>query len=223
MSTLILAFLQLQPGIFALFAHYARGKFPRRKRALLTTFFMLGVETVAAFLFICAMLFVNVFFLYAFRPETSFLIWILVGVIFALAIVSLVCYFRPGPGSRLFIPQKAAESLAHYARTASSRSDAFTLGALAGVLELPFTLPLYLISAISIIELAATWSPNLLLSLLIVLAPLFPLVFVRYQYHLGYNLADLMRSRVRNKSFARLILCFAYTSIAVLFVVEFFI
>ena len=220
MSTLILAFLQLESGIFALFSHYARGKFSREKRARLTTFYMLGVETVVAFLFICSLLFVNLVFMYIFRPETSFLLWILVGILFALAIVSLVCYFRPGPGTQLFIPRKAAETLRRYARETDKRSDAFTL---ASVLELPFTLPLFLISAISIIELTTAWFPFLFLALLIILMPLLPLSLIRFKYRAGYNLADIMRARVQAKPLVRLLLCFAYTAIAVLFVVDFFI
>ena len=221
MSMLILAFLQLEPGIFALFSHYARGKFPTQRRALLTTFYMLGVEIVAAILFICCLLFVNILFYYVFRPENSFLIWIAAGILFALAIVCLLCYYHPGIGSRLFIPRQTADALRHYASRASSRSDAFTLGALTSVLEIPFTLPLFAISAISTIELATVWFPNLLLGLFVILAPLLPLAVIRLKYRAGYNLADFMRARVRTKSFVRLILCFAYTALAVLFICEF--
>ena len=221
MSMLILAFLQLEPGIFALFSHYARGKFPAQKRALLTTFYMLGAETIAAILFICCLLFVNLLFYYVFRPENSFLIWIAAGILFALALVCLLCYYRPGAGSQLFIPRHAADALRHYAHHANSRSDAFALGALTGILEIPFTLPLFAISAISIIELATAWFPNLFLGLFVILAPLLPLVIIRLKYRAGYHLADFMRARVRAKSFVRLLLCFAYTALAVLFICEF--
>lgn len=221
MSMLILAFLQLEPGIFALFSHYARGKFPTKKRALLTTFYMLGVETVTAFLFICCLLFINILFYYVFRPENSFLVWIATGILFALAIVCLLCYYRRGSGSQLFITRHTAEALRHYASRANTRSDAFTLGALTSVLEIPFTLPLLAISAISVIELSTAWLPNLFLGLFIILAPLLPLVIIRLKYRAGYNLADFMRARVRTKSFIRLLLCFAYTAIAVLFICDF--
>ena len=223
MSTLILAFLQLEPGIFALFSHYAMGKFNHKKRAMLTTFFMLGVETVSACLFICALLFVNLFFLYAFRPETSFLCWILVGVLVALAIVSLFCYYRPGKntGSQFFIPRKCAETLESYAAKIGTRSDAFTLGALSGVLELPFSLPLYLISAIAIIELSVEQPPLILLALLFILVPILPLALVRCRYRAGFTLADLLRSRERNKSAIRLVLTISYLALAILFIMEY--
>ena len=184
---------------------------------------MLGVETVSACLFICALLFVNLFFLYAFRPETSFLGWIIVGVLIALALVSLFCYYRPGAnsGSQLFIPRKCAETLDSYAAKISTRSDAFTLGALSGVLELPFTLPLYLISAISIIELSLEASPFILLALLFVLVPLLPLVFIRARFRAGYNLADILRSRIRSKPAIRLVLTLSYLTLAILFIMEY--
>lgn len=222
LSTLILAFLQLEPGIFALFSHYATGKFSHKKRAILTTFFMLGVETVSACLFICALLFVNLFFMYAFRPETSFLSWIIVCILLILAFVSLFCYYHPGrSGSELFIPRKCAETLDSYAAKVGTRSDAFTLGALSGVLELPFSLPLYIISAIAIVELTIAIPPLILLALLFVLAPLLPLILIRCRFRVGYNLADIIRSRVRNKSAVRLVLAFSYLALAILFMMEF--
>lgn len=222
LSMLILAFLQLEPGIFALFSHYATGKFSHKKRAMLTTFFMLGIETVSACLFLCALLFVNLFFMYAFRPETSFLSWIIVGVLFALAVISLFCYYRPGrTGSELFIPRKCAETLESYAAKIGTRSDAFTLGALSSVLELPFSLPIFLISAIAIIELSAALPSLIFLALIFILVPILPLALIRVRFCAGYNLADVIRSRARNKSAIRLVLAFSYLTLAILFMMEF--
>lgn len=222
LATLILAFLQLGPGIFALFSHYASGRFTAKKRAMLTTFFMLGVETVSAILFICSVLFVNIFFYFSPRPEATFLAWILVGFLLALAIFSIIGYYRSSSGSQLFISRKSAAALARYAAETSTRSDAFVLGAFSSVLELPFSLPLYLAAASSIVVLSVLWPSSLLLAFLFVCIPLLPLFFVRYKFRLGFNLADIMRSRVRDKNFVRFVLCFAYTTIAVLIIINYF-
>ena len=222
LATLILAFLQLEPGIFALFSHYSSGKFTAKKRALFTTFFMLGVETVSAILFLCSVLFVNIFYFFNTRPEATFSAWLLIGILFALAIVSLIGYYRPGSGSRLFIPRKCAATLEHYAANVNSRSDAFVLGAFSGILELPFTLPLYLAAASSIVILSVIWPPSLLLAFVFVFIPLLPLFFLRYRFRLGFNLADIMRTRVRNKNFIRFLLCFAYSVIAILLIINYF-
>ena len=103
LSMLILVFLQLSPGVFALFHHYASGMFSHHKTSLLSTFFIIGTETVAACLYLCALLIANIFFFYTATPESGFLAWILVGILIALSLVSLVCYYRAGSGSKLFI------------------------------------------------------------------------------------------------------------------------
>ena len=217
-AMLILAFLQLTPGVFALFRHYASGKYSQKRSAILTSFYMLGVETVAAGLFIAALLFSNLFFIYSFRPETSFLAWVLVGILVALALMSFVAYFRSGRGTQLFIPRKCADALENYAKEASSRSDAFVLGALTGVLELPFSLPLYLISAISVVELSAELILGQVLGLCFILAPMAPLLAIRYKFHIGYNLADIQKDRVKNKNFVRFVIGFSYIALAILFI-----
>ena len=89
---------------------------------------------------------------------------------------------------------------------------------MSGILELPFTLPLYLISAISLIKLTAAFGPSSLLILLVILAPTVPLFFLRLRFRMGYNLADIMRARTRDKSFIRILLVFSYASLAILFI-----
>ena len=222
-AMLILAFLQLQPGVFALFCHYAAGKFSKKRASLLTTFFILGTETVAAFLFICALLLANVFYFYTYHPEGSFVTWILAGILVALALISFMGYFRRGSGTKLFIPRKCADSLEFYASKADSPSDAFTLGALSGILELPFTLPLFLVAAIPTTQLSFAFAPAMVLAFLLILAPTLPLFAIRLKFHSGYNLADIIRSRVRDKNFTRFILCLGYAVISILFIIGFFI
>ena len=218
LAMLIMASLQLQPGVFALFYHYALGKYSRKKASDITLFFILGAETASACLFLCSYFIANLFFFYQFRPETSFFAWILVGILVALAILSFVCYFRPGPGTRLFISRKCAKSLNTHAKKSQSRSDAFTLGALSSIHELPFTLPLFIITSIEIIEMTVEFFPSHLLTLLYIIIPTIPLFIIRWKFQLGYNLADIERSRTKDKIFIRFILGFSYLAISILFI-----
>jgi hypothetical protein len=218
LAMLIMASLQLQPGVFALFYHYASGKYSKKKTSDVTLFFILGAEVASACLFLCAYYIANLFFLCQFRPETSFFAWVLVGILIALALMSFTCYFRPGPGTKLFISRKCAKNLDTHARNIKSRSDAFTLGALSGVCELPFTLPLYIITSIEIIEMTVEFFPSHLLTLLYIIVPAIPLFIVRWKFQLGRNLANIERSRVKDKIFTRLILGFSYIAISILFI-----
>ena len=217
LSMLILTFLQLTPGVFALFTHYAIGKYGRKKASYITTFYILGVETVAACLFMSTLLFSNLLFFYSMSPGTSYLSWVMAGIMVALAIASFLYYFRGGNGTKLFIPRNCAATLENYAREANSRSDAFILGALSGVLEMPFTLPLYIIGAFSVIELTASFPICQLLALAFVIVPTIPLFVIRLKYRAKYNLAEIQRARVHDKKFVRILMCFSYAAIAVLF------
>ena len=213
-----MACLQLQPGVFALFYHYASGKYSKRRASDLTLFFILGAETAAACLFVCAYQIANLFFFYQFRPETSFFAWVLVGMLIAMALMGAFCYFRPGDGTRLFIPRKCAKNLDLSARNVKTRSDAFTLGALSSVCELPFTLPLYVITSIEIVEMAAEFLPSNILTILYIVIPTIPLFSIRWKFQTGSNLADIQRSRVKDKNFTHIILCFSYITISLLFI-----
>lgn len=217
-AMLIMACLQLQPGIFSIFYHYASGKYSKSRASDLTLFFILGAETAAACLFLCSYYIANLFFFYDFRPETSFFAWVLVGMLIAMALMSLLCYFRPGSGTRLFIPRKCANTLINHAKSASSRSDAFTLGAFSSICELPFTLPLYIITSIEIIEMTVEFFPSHILTLLYIVVPTVPLFVIRWKFQSGHNLAEIQRSRVKDKTFTRIILCFSYLTISALFI-----
>ena len=214
----IMASLQLQPGVFALFYHYASGKYSKTRTSDLTIFFILGAETAAACLFLCSYYITNLFFFYQFQPETSFFAWIIAGILITLSITSLIYYFRPGPGTKLFISRKYAKNLNAHARIAKSRSDAFILGALSGIYELPFTLPLYFITSIEIIEMTTESFSGHLLTLLYIITPIIPLLIIRWRFQTGHNLADIERSRVKDKKFIRIILSLSYLSIAILFI-----
>ena len=144
--------------------------------------------------------------------------WLLTGIVIALAVISLFFYFRPGPGTRLFIPRKIANSLFYHAEHVKTRSDAFTLGALSGTPELIFTLPLYIITSAEILQMSTTHPSSLLLTVLYIVVPTIPLFIERWRFYLGYNLAEAARSRVHNKNFTRFILCLNYLLIAILII-----
>lgn len=215
---LIIAFLQLQPGVFMFLCHYTAGKYSKSRASLLTLFFILGVETSSACLFLCSYYIANMFFLYNFRPDTSIFAWISAGILIALAFASLFCYFRPGRGTQLFIPRRFAAALDHSARFTASRSDAFILGAFSGLCELVFTLPLYIITCVEIIITSVDFPPSFLLALFYILVPTIPLFFIRWSFKSGRNLADIQRARVHNKPFVRTLLFFSYLAIAALII-----
>ena len=215
---LIMASLQLVPGVFALFYHYTLGKSSTQKASHLTLFFILGAETISACLFLSVFYLSNILFFNFSRPEHSIFAWIAVGVLIALSLVSFFLYFRRGPGTRLFIPRQIADALDFSARTTKSRSDAFVLGAFSGTYEIIFTLPLYIITSIEIMEMSLSHFSGNVLTIVYILIPIVPLLIVRWRYQCGSHLADIMHTRTRDKHFTRFILGFSYLVIAILII-----
>ncbi|MBR3052368.1 hypothetical protein IKG60_01965 [Candidatus Saccharibacteria bacterium] len=221
LAMLIMASLQLVPGIFALFYHYASGKYSEQAASRLALFYILGVEIIAAFLFIAAFYVSYILFINDLDPHNNILTWIFVGVLIALAFASFCLYYRhphSKTSSELFIPRKFAISLDACARKAKSPSDAFALGALSNIPELVFTLPLYIITATEIMYMHTEYLADNFLTILYIVVSSIPLFIVYYSFRSGHTLADVMRSRNRDKTFHRLCLSFSYLTIAILII-----
>lgn len=218
LAMLIVASLQLVPGVFALFYHYALGKYSKKRASILSLYFILGTETIAACLFLSCFYLTYVFFFGFARPETSFFAYFMAGILIALAIMSFFFYFRRGSGTKLFISRNTARALDLNAKNVKTRSDAFLLGALAGTYELIFTLPLYLLTSIEIMEMNAEYFSSNILTILYIIVPTIPLFFIRWRYQTGHNLADVMKSRTRDKIFTRFILAFSFFILAILII-----
>ena len=217
-AMLIMASLQLVPGVFALFHHYASGKYSKKRTSRLSLFFILGAEVISACLFLFSFYIAYFFFLGKPRPEHSVFAWFGIGVLIALSIASFFFYFRRGKGTQLFIARSFAKALNESAKSAKTRSDAFALGAISSTCEILFTLPLYIITAIEIIELSSENFTSDILTIIYILTSAIPLFITYYLFHSGRNLADIERTRVKDKTFTRLLMGFSYLIIAILII-----
>lgn len=213
LAALILASFQLVPGIFALFSHYTLGKFSKPKASRLSLFFILGVETINTCLFVSIYYLASIVFLGDTNLICKIIGFILAGIFIALAMITFFFYYRPGKGSELFVPRKYAEALRHNAKSAKLRLDAFLLGIVSSTCELVFTLPLFIISIIMTFML--DHSP---ISFLLILAPLVPLLYIHFRFQAGQNLADIIKSRIKSKTFFRIFISLCYILIATIII-----
>lgn len=220
LAMLIMASLQLVPGVFALFYHYASGKYSRKKASTFSLFFIIGAEIISAFLFIAAVYISYILFINDLDPHNNVVAWAFVGIFIALSITSFFFYFRHphDKDSELFIPRKYAKSLILRASKVKSQSDAFTLGALCNIPEIIFTLPLYIITATEIIYMHTEYIADDLLTVLYILISTVPLIILYISFHKNRNLSDVIRSRIRDKNFHRLCLGLSYATIAILII-----
>lgn len=220
LAMLIMASLQLIPGVFALFFHYAIGKYSFKKASTLSLFFILGSEIISAIFFISSFYLSYVLFLDNLNPHNNILAWIFAGIFIALSIVCFFFYFKH-PHSKdtiLFISRKLARTLEARAQSTSTPSDAFTLGALVNICELFITLPLYIITATEIMYMHTEYFADNALTVLYILVSAIPLIHLYYSFRLGRNLATIQRSRVKNKTFHRFTISLSLITIAILII-----
>ncbi len=204
MVALILDLLQLAPGVFALFYHYALGKFGKKVARLLGTFFVFG------FLFTSISLFLATFLL---TEDSELLRAIMAGIFIALGVAGGVFYYRRGSGSRLYISRRLAHAFQEGAKNPKGPIEAFLLGAVSGVTECIFTVPLFIMATLQIKTFeSGIIQFDLAAALFAIVIIPFLIIFVAYQS--GANLADIMRMRARNKGFNRLMLCFLFMLLA---------
>ena len=204
MVALIQGILQLAPGVFAYFYHYAIGKHSFKKAHLLSPFFILGI------IFTNALIFVTVASLIT---DSEILRAVMAGIFVALAVVGGVFYYRQGSGSRLYTPRKLASALLSGARNAGSAHEAFLLGIVTGFSEILFTVPL---AIMVVLQVRTFESPIIQVGLisLDVFLTIVPFIVIAIMFRTGGNLADIERMRTRNKGFYRLMLCFLFLLLA---------
>ncbi len=219
LSTLIIASMKLIPGIFALFYHYASGKYSVKKVSNLSIFFILGVETLPVFILTILNFFTFVFFFTNRSSINGVLLWSIIGSLFALGLAFSLFYFRRSSGTELFISRHLASSFEEKAKLVKKPSDAYILGLISGIPELIFTLPLYFIVFITITKsfIVVTSCSTILMSF--ILLTISPLFFLYAYFRTDNNLANFMKLRTKNKNFFRFFVSILYFLLAILIII----
>ena len=204
--------MQLPSGTFALFYHYALGKTSIKNADDRALSFILGAEIFTTILWLL-IYFLTFTFFYNFPNFYDLFLYIMSGIFLAEALITFFFYYRKGKKSTaLFISRKTAAGIINRTKKARTRSDCILIGALVGIFELIFTLPLYLISTSVLLNFPAL--PRILLIAFYVLASVLPLFIVRYAFRLNNNLADIQRFRVKIKPIVKLIFFFGFLALA---------
>lgn len=218
LTMLIMAFLQLSTGIFLLFFHYCHGKYSHRKCSDMGLFYIIGVELCVALIFLSTYFSLNALYFATSNFDDTFLIWFIAGILAALAIVIFFCYYHKGKNTKLFISRRLASLLNEKAKNAKTRSDAFTLGFISTIPELFFTIPIYIVAAIETMQIGDTPIVRSLLVILFILSAVTPIIAAHMSMDFGYNLANIEKTRIRNKNFTRAFVSLLYLIIAILII-----
>lgn len=213
-SMLIIAFLQLSPGIFALLSHYASGKYSKNKASDLSIFYIFGVEIINTTIFLI------VYFVLCALASSSLdfnnltIPFCLITAILGLFIFFF--YFRKGSGTRLFISRNLAKKFDEKVRTTKTRSDSFILGVISTIPELFITFPIYFILSIEIMKIGTTPLTRAFLIIIFILFSIFQHLAIHFLKHFNYNLAEIIRFRTKNKLFIRLFLSLLFILLSIL-------
>ena len=218
LSMLIAAFSQLKHGVFLLFLHYTSGKFKKDKVSILSLFYILGVEIVIAIIFTTIYYMLDSLFAVIPASGQTLFEWIIAGILIGLGFIFPFCYFKKGPGTKLFISRNLASQFSLKAKNIKTRSDAFVLGIVSSLPELILIIPLIMISIISITKLDGTPLSRAAIILAFILLNVVPLFIIQTLFYHHYNLADLERKREKSKNFIRFLISFSYISIAILII-----
>lgn len=218
LAMLIQGFLELSPGLFAIFYHHALGKTSLKKADDRALSFILGVEICTAAIFLITYLTVSFFYVQRDFMNTTFL-WIMAGIFLLEAIFTCFFYFKSrkkfGKNSTaLFISRNVAKNLKHRAETAKNRSDTIALGFITTALELFITLPLYIICSVEILNVSLDTGFVFIIAYIIIAT--IPLFTIRTFFRTGHNLAEIQRFRVKKKLLTKLVISLSFLTIAII-------
>lgn len=209
------ASLQLELGGLLLLYHASLGKHIRRRTKKLVNNYIAGIGTLAILTLTGFCFMMDRYFGSALYPEE---LAVVVGMLVAIAVLAWIFYYRRGRSTELWLPRSVARYINRRAKNTDSSIEAFSLGVLTGLAEMPFTLILLLTAANSI--LALPFDYQLLAAGMYVAVVILPMIILRLAIRRGQTVADIQRWRVKHKNFFRIMTGVGFLALA-LFILAF--
>lgn len=209
------ASLQLELGGLLLLYHASLGKHIRRRTKKLVNNYIAGIGTLAILALTGFCFMMDRYFGSALYPEE---LAVVVGMLVAIAVLVWIFYYRRGRSTELWLPRSVARYINRRAKNTDSSIEAFSLGVLTSLAEMPFTLILLLTAANSI--LALPFDYQLLAAGMYVAVVILPMIILRLAIRRGQTVADIQRWRVKHKNFFRIMTGVGFLALA-LFILAF--
>ncbi len=200
LAAVIHATLQLSLGALLLLYHASLGKHVRKKTRFLVDSYISGLGTLV-FLSLGAIIFI--LDRYFGKPLYIEELVIVVGMLVALAIAAWFVYYRRGKSTELWLPRSVARFIDKRAKLTNSNTEAFSLGLLTSLAEMPFTLVLFVVAANSTMVLPPMY--QILAVAMYTLITIIPPVVLRFAIRKGQTVVSIQRWRVKHKTFFRLL------------------
>ncbi len=196
-AALIHASFQLSVSVLTLLSSHTIGARRSHARLLhMTNSFILGAATMTSLLLSACVL--SVLTLYNTNiPDYA---WASVcGLMFGIAVLIWVFYYRRGNGTMLWIPRSFARFLSERTKSAKIGAEAFSLGLSSVFGELLFIIAPISISALTIVQLPDNWP--LIGGFVYVFISLSSLIVIWALVGSGHNLSKFQKWRETNKYF----------------------
>jgi len=196
-AALIHASFQLSVSVLTLLSSHTIGsRHSRAKLIHLINSFIIGTVTMTALLLSFFILVVLEFF----GGKTPDFFWALAcGLMFGIAALVWIFYYRRAKGTMLWIPRSFAKFLSDRTKTVKSGPEAFSLGLSSVFIELLFIIAPILISALTIVQLPDNWS--ILGAVIYILISSSSLTSVLFVVGSNKSLSSLQKWREKNKYF----------------------
>ena len=212
-SALICAMFQFSLGSLLLLYHASMGNHVRKKTKSLASSFISGV-CLMIFLLLATACFLSLAFFGT--PLPKLVLSALTGILISISLFILFFYFRTGrttsSTTELWLPKPISYFINSRAKTTNDNSEAFSLGLLTVLGEIPFTCTLFFLAGSSILTLSEGYEA-LSLALFSIISVL-PLLILRLSIRKGKTVAEIQRWRVKNKNFFKVLICLSLVALA---------
>lgn len=200
LAAVIHATLQLSLGALLLLYHASLGKHVRKKTRFLVDSYISGMGMLV-FLGLGA----TIFLLDRYFEKPLYIeeLVIVVGMLIALAIATWFFYYRRGKSTELWLPRSVARFIDKRAKMTNSNTEAFSLGVLTSLAEMPFTIILFVVAANSTLALPMLY--QILAVVMYTVITIIPPLVLRFAIRKGQTVVDIQRWRVKHKTFFRLL------------------
>lgn len=198
LAGLIQASMQLNLGTLLLLYHASLGKHIKRKTRHIVDTYITGVAILVILMLATLVFILDRYFGGALYVEE---IIIVITMMVAVAVLIWMFYYRSGRSTELWLPRSVAKFIDRRAKLTDSNVEAFSLGALTSLAEMPFTLILLIVTANSILTLPAL--EQLIAVLLYAVITIVPLMIFRLAIRRGQSVVSIQRWRIKHKNFLR--------------------
>ena len=215
LAALVHATLQLGLGALLLLYHASLGKHIKKKTKQLVSNYILGAALLIILTVTAAAFIINAITSSSLSPEV---LAILVGILFMLAIIIWFFYYRTRRSTELWLPKSVSRYISNRAKLTESNTEAFSLGMLSSLAEMPFSIILMIIAGNSIIGLPVEL--QILSIAFYSFIAILPLFILRFSIRRGNTVVDIQKWRVKNKEFLKIMTGIGFMTLA-LFIIGF--